>query len=131
MTWLWGSHSREVFRKTDPTLVIMVQQAGDEEVLGDAWLLVKKWRDLRSSHLFTGGGVDWLERETRLRELEIVLIGEHELTLPPETYPWDSLRRKTQVEWRTRTLRRLRKERFRAGVKRRILRLLTLNRWKG
>ena len=131
MTWPRGSQSRETFRETDPSLVTMEKQAGDEGVFGDAWPLVKEWRELRSSHPFTGGGVDWLEKETKLRELEIVLIGEHGLTLPPETYPWDSLGRKTQVEWRTRTLKRLRKERFRAGVKRRILRLLTLNRWKG
>ena len=127
-TWPRGSQFREVFRETDPTLVTMEKQAGDEEVFGDSWPPVKEWRELRSSQPFAGGGVDWLERETRLRELEVVLIGEHKLTLPPETYPWDSLGRKTQVEWRTRTLARLRKERFRAGIKRWILRLLTLNR---
>ncbi len=74
--------------------------------------------------------MSWLEREIRLRELEIVLIEEYQLTLPPETYPWDSLGRKTQVEWRVWTLARLRKERFRAGIERWIRRILTLNRWK-
>ena len=92
---------------------------------------MKEWRELRSSHPFKGNGVDWLEKEIQLRALEIALIDEHELTLPPETYPWDGLGRKTQVEWRIRTLARLRKERFRAGIKRRILRWLTLKRWKG
>ncbi len=71
-----------------------------------------------------------LEEEIHLRKLEIVLIGEHGLTLPPETYPWDSQGRKTQVEWCRRTLARLGKERFRAGIKRRIRRLFTLNRWR-
>ena len=129
-TWPRGSQRNESFRETAPTLVTIEQQAGDEAVFGDAWPSVKEWRELRANHPFKGNGVDWLEREIKLRELEIVLIEEHELTLPPETYPWDSLGRKTQVEWRIRTLARLGKERFRAGIKRRIRRILTLNRWR-
>ena len=129
-TWPRGPQRNESFRDTDPTLVTIEQQAGDEAVFGDAWPSVKEWRRLRDRHPFKGSGVDWLEREIKLRELEIVLIEEHELTLPPETYPWDSLGRKTQVEWRIRTLARLGKERFRAGIKRRIRRILTLNRWR-
>ena len=106
------------------------QQASDQAVFGDAWPSVKEWSELRANHPFKGNGVDWLEEEIQLRELEIVLIGEHELTLPPETYPWDSLGRKTQVEWSSRTLARLGKERFRVGIKRRLRRLFTLNRWR-
>ena len=98
MTWPRGTQSRETFRETDPSLVTMEKQAGDEEVFGNAWPLVKEWRELRSSHPFAGGGVDWLEEETRLRELENLLIGEHELTLPPETYPWEGLGRETQAD---------------------------------
>ena len=129
-TWPRGSQRSESFRDTDSTLVTIEQQAGDEAVFGDAWPSVREWRRLRASHPFKGSSVDWLEREIKLRELEIVLIEEHELTLPPETYPWDSLGRKTQVEWRVRTLVRLSKERFRAGIRRWILRKLTLNRWR-
>ena len=129
-TWPRGSQRSESFRDTDSTLVTLEQQAGDQAVFGDAWPSVKEWRRLRANHPFKGSGVDRLEREIRLRELEIVLIGEHELTIPPETYPWDSLGRKTQVEWRVRTLVRLSKERFRAGIRRWIPQALTLNRWR-
>ena len=130
MTWPRGSQQSQSFRDTAPTLVNLEQQASDEAVFGHAWPSVKEWRELRASHPFKGKGVEWLEEEIHLRKLEIVLIGEHELTLPPETYPWDSLGRKTQVEWRRRTLVRLEKERFRAGIKRRLRRLLTLKRWR-
>ena len=129
-TWLRGSRRSESFRDTAPTVLTLEQQASDEAVFGDAWPSVKEWRRLRDRHPFKGSGVDWLEREIKLRELEIVLIEEYQLTLPPESYPWDSLGRKTQVEWRIRTLARLGKERFRAGIRRWIHRKLTLNRWR-
>ena len=72
----------------------------------------------------------WLVDEERLRALEIALIGEHELTLPPDTDPWDSLSRRTQVRWRTRTLERVRRERDRAQVRRWLRRVLTLGLWR-
>ena len=68
--------------------------------------------------------------EERLRILEIDLIGEHELTLPPDTYPWDSLGRRTQVRWRTRTLERVGREKVRAQVRRWFRRVLTLELWR-
>ena len=71
----------------------------------------------------------WLAYEERLRELEIVLIGEHGLTMLPDTDPWDSLSRRTQVRWRTQTLERVRRERVLAQIRRWFRRILTLGVW--
>ena len=120
----------QLFRSTSPSVVTMEPQPGDEEVYGSALPLVEKWRRLRQSHLAQGRGLHWLVEEERLRILEIDLIGEHELTLPPDTDPWDSLGRRTQVRWRTRTLERVGREKVRAQVRRWLRRVLTLGLWR-
>ena len=124
------SSPRQLFRTTLPSVITMEPQPGDERVFGDAWPLVDEWRQLRESHSTEGRGVPWLEDEERLRELEIALVGEHELTMPPDTDPWDSLSRRTQVRWRTQTLERVRRERVLAQIRRWIRRVLTFNLWR-
>ncbi len=99
---------------------------GDEDAYGAAWPLVEEWRAVQAGHSPQGRGVDWLRDEERLRELEIALIAEHELALPPERYRWDGFTRRAQLRWRERTLRRVRGERRRAQWRRR---LLTLGLW--
>ena len=130
-TWPRGSQPRRESGNTDPSVVTVETEAGDDAVYGTAWPLVQEWRELRRSHPFEGSGMDWLEKEIELRKLEIVLIEEHGLTLPPDTFPWDSLGRKTQVRWRRRTLRRLKKELFRARLRWWLRRALTFNLWRG
>ncbi len=121
----------EEYRQTHPSVITMEPQPGDEEVFGEAWPLVDEWRRLRTSHPAEGRGVTWLTNEERLRELEIALVGEHELTMPPGTYRWDSLERRSQVRWRTETLERVRRELVWAHVRRWIRRILTFNLWRG
>ena len=120
----------EEYRQTHPSVITMEPQPGDEEVFGEAWPLVDEWRRLRTSHPAEGRGVAWLTNEKRLRELEIALVGEHELTMPPGTYRWDSLERRSQVRWRTETLERVRRELVWAHVRRWIRRILTFNLWR-
>ncbi len=122
--------ARQLFRRTSPAVITMEPQPGDEQVFGDAWPLVDEWRRLRERHPTDGSGVSWLTDEERLRELEIALVGEHGLTMPPDTDPWDSLSRRTQVRWRTQTLARVRGERVRALVMRWVRRILTLGLWR-
>ena len=124
------SPPRKLFRTTSPSVITMEPQPGDEQVFGDAWPLVEEWRQLRERHPTEGKGVAWLEDEERLRELEIALVGEHGLTMPPDTDPWDSLGRRTQVRWRTQTLERVRRERVLAQIRRWIRRILTFNLWR-
>ncbi len=118
------------YRRTHPSVITMEPQPGDQEVFGEAWPLVDEWRGLRTSHPAEGGGVEWLTNEERLRKLEIALVGEHELTMPPDTYRWDSLGRRAQVRWRTETLTRVRRELVWAHVRRWIRRILTFNLWR-
>ncbi len=99
---------------------------GDKDAYGAAWPLVEEWRAVHAGHSPQGRGVDWLRDEERLRELEIALIAEHELALPPERYRWDGFTRRSQLRWRERTLARVRGERRRAQWRRR---LLTLGLW--
>ena len=129
-TWPRRSHAVQPVRHTDPSVVTMEAQPDDEAVYGSSWPQVQEWRQLRLSQPFKGNGVPWLEEELRLRKLEIALIEEHGLTLPPDTFPWDGLGRKTQVRWRTQTLGRLRQELFAARTKRWMRRILTLGMWR-
>ena len=99
---------------------------GDEDAYGAAWPLVEEWRAVHARHAPEGTGVGWLRDEERLREMEIALIGEHALALPPERFRWDAVTRRAQLRWRERTLRRVRGERRRAQWRRR----LTLGLWR-
>ena len=105
----------------------VTEEAGpdDERAYGAAWPLVEEWRAVHARHAPEGRGLDWLRDEERLRELEIALIAEHELALPPERYRWDAFTRRSQLRWRERTLRRVRGERRRAQWRR----WLTLGLW--
>lgn len=125
-----GSPPRKLFRTASPSVITVEPQPGDEEVFGDAWPLVDEWRQLRGRHPAEGRGLEWLSDEERLRELEIALIGNHGLTVPPDTDPWDSLSRRTQVRWRMQTLERVRRERVLAQWRQWIRRILTLGRWR-
>ena len=110
-----------------PAHVVTEEPAQDDEhAYGAAWPLVEEWRAVHARHAPEGTGVAWLRDEERLRELEIALIGEHALALPPERFRWDSVTRRAQLRWRERTLRRVRGERRRAQWRR----WLTLGLWR-
>ena len=109
------------------TVVTAEAGPGDEDAYGAAWPLVEEWRAVHERHPLEGRGVAWLRDEERLRELEIALIGEHALALPPERFRWDAVTRRAQLHWRELTLARVRRERRRAQWRR----LLTLGLWWG
>ena len=81
LTWIGASLRRY------PDLVTRDAAADDEEVFGDAWPLVQEWRDLWQDHPDRGRGLSWLDTEARILELELAMLEEHGLTLPPETEP--------------------------------------------
>ncbi len=117
-------------RRPAPAHVVTEEAGpGDEDAYGAAWPLVEEWRALHARHAPEGRGLDWLRDEERLRELEIALIAEHELALPPERYRWDAFTRRAQLRWRERTLRRVRGERRRAQWRRWLRRILTIGIW--
>ncbi len=72
-------------------------------------------------------GEAWLEVEERVRELEVAMLEEHGLTLPPETMPLTGLWRSSQLNWRKETLREVRRA---VAWRRLVRRILTLNLWR-
>ena len=111
-------------------LVTLEPEPGEEQVYGEATPLIVEWRRARAEFLDAEDDLSRAIAEERMRELEIELIGERELTLPPRTYPWDGSDRRDEVWRRTQALERARVERARAQIRRWIRRVLTLGLWR-
>ena len=111
-----------------PELVTKEPAPDDEEVYGAAWPLIEEWREIwNAGHVGTGKGLAWLETEERVRELEVAMLEEHGLTLPPEKQPLHGLWRSAQLNWRKETLHEVR----RAVAWRHLLRkVLTCGLWR-
>ncbi len=99
---------------------------GEAAAFGVAAPLIVAWRQARAARAGATDHLTAVRAEERLRELELALIGAYHLTLPPATYPWDALTRRNEVDWRRRTLARVRGARRRAAWRRRLRRVLTL-----
>jgi len=117
-------------RRRYPNLVTREPADDDEEVFGAAWPLVEEWRRLWADHSASGRGLAWVSRRERILELEVALLEEHGLTLPPETAPLAGSERREQVSWRERELARVRTRRARLELLHGLRRLLTLGRWR-
>ena len=114
-------------RRPYPELVTLEAEEGEALVYGRAAPLIAEWRRVRAGHLDERRSrleqaTDWV----RMCELELALIGEHGLTLPPDSYPWDSFQRRDALRRRELWLGYARAERRRARWWRRLRRLLTL-----
>ena len=129
-----GRYGREAARacgprRKYPELVTSEPAPDDETVYGAAWPLVEEWRRLRAGHRAGGKGLAWVIVEERVLELEVALLEEHELTLPPEPEPVRGIWRESRLGWRKRALGDARRERARRERMRRIRRVLTLGLW--
>ena len=103
-------------RRRYPDLVTRDPGEDDEVVFGDAWPLVAEWRELWDGHPAQGKGLAWVSTRQRILELEVALLEEHGLTLPPETEPLRGLDRGAQLNWRLKALHQFRKRRARLGL---------------
>ena len=117
-------------RRDFPDLVTVDAAADDEAVFGAAWPLVREWRELKDTHPDRGKGLDWLRVEERFLTVELALLEEYGLTLPPETYPLRGLDRSGQVSWRRKALEDTHKERRRRETLLRLRWALTLRLWR-
>ena len=115
--------SKSSMRREYPDLVTLEPADDDREVFGEAWSLVAKWRELKDSHPNEGKGFDWLVERERLLEMELELLEEHEMTLPPEQQPLHGLDRSGQVSWRRKALFDTRRARARGELVRRVFTL--------
>ena len=117
-------------RRRYPELVTSAPAADDQEVFGGAWQLVDQWRRLWDGHPAQGKGLAWVSRRERILELEVAMLEEHGLTLPPETEPLRGLDRGAQLNWRLKALCELRKRRARLEKLRWLRRVLSLRMWR-
>ncbi len=92
--------SRPRVRREYPDLVTREPAEDDEDVFGDAWALIVEWRELKDAHPNEGRGLGWLKEEERLRVVELALLEDHGMTLPPEKRPLRGFDRDGQVNWR-------------------------------
>ena len=107
---------RATLRREYPDLVPLEPAEDDEAVFGDVWPLIVDWRELKGVHPDAGKSLSWLRTEERFLALELTLLEEHGLTLPPATFPLRGFDRNGQVNWRKTALadtrRALRKREF-------------------
>ena len=116
---------RATLRREFPDLVTLEPAEDDEDVFGEVWPLVVEWRELKAVHPDEGKSLSWLRTEERFLALELTLLEEHGLTLPPATFPLRGFDRNGQVNWRRTALSDTR----RALRKRELLRTMTLGLW--
>ena len=117
-------------RTLDPEVVTEQAADDDAEVYGDAWPLVAEWRRLRDGHPTRGTTLSWLATEERLLVLELAMLEEHGLTLPPETQPLRGFGRRGQTTHRWKALDETRMRLRRRKLLRWVRRILTLWLWR-
>ena len=117
-------------RRRYPELVTRDPADDDEDVYGGAWPPVREWRELWDGHPAQGKGLAWVSRRARILELEVAMLEEHGLTLPPETEPLRGLDRGAQLNWRLKALHDIRQRRARLELLRRLRRVCTLGLWR-
>lgn len=114
-----------------PELVTTDPEAGEELVYGAATAVITEWRDSMAALRESRRRLEQLDAERRVLELEVVLVEEHGLTLPPATYPWNRFERRDEVGRKRSVLGNIRRARRRALMLRWLRRLLTLGLWRG
>ena len=127
------SKRRYVRPRTHPQLVTLEAEPDEDLVYGDATSVIVEWRRVRAEFLKTlktGTTLDRTEVQEPMLELEIAIVGEHELTLPPASFPWDEFDRRDQLWERTQDLKRVWAERVRALLRRWFRRVLTAGLWR-
>ncbi len=117
-------------RREYPELVTLEPAEDDEEVFGDAWPLIVEWRGLKDTHPNRGSSLSWLVTEERFLSVELALLEEHGMTLPPETYPLKGFDRNGQLNWRRTALYDTRRARAKRKLLRWVRRILTLGLWR-
>lgn len=91
--------------------------------------LVAEWRGLRTGAEASGSRVNRAKAAVRRWELEIAMLRDFGLTLPPETEPLDASRREDHLRWRKEALASARRDMARAKLLRWLRRALTLGGW--
>ncbi len=104
----------------------MEERPGDDEVFGESMPLITEWRYEHSQFKQHWPKLEGLEAEVRMLELEIELIAERELTLPPGKLPWAWDQRRRELRRRNQRLGTARSTLSRRLWRRRLVRGLSL-----
>ena len=113
---------RPRLRREYPDLVTREPEEDDDEVFGEVWPMIVAWRELKATHPNSGKSLDWLRTKERFLALELALLEDHGMTLPPARFPLRGFDRNEQVTHRWTALFDTR----RALKKRELLNTLTL-----
>lgn len=109
------------------SLVELEPQPDDEQVYGSAALvLITEWRQQLTVVTEHWPSVEGYVAEVGTVELEIELISQHGLTMPPADIPWRDWQRKRELQRRHARLGEARRKLRRKRLRRFIVRLLTL-----
>ena len=122
--------SKPSMRREHPDLATREPAPDDEEIFGEAWPLIVEWRELKDAHPNDGKGLAWLAARERLLVVELALLEEHGMTLPPEKQPLRGLDRSGQVNWRRTALYDMRRALKKQELRRWTRRVLTLGLWR-
>ncbi|MDE2934605.1 MAG: hypothetical protein OXS47_12180 [Chloroflexota bacterium] len=110
-------------------VVTVEPHPGEARSYGGGMALVEEWRALNRRR-GEGSKVEQARLRERVMELEIAIIGEHGLALPPNAEPLHPSERERYLGWRRRELVDLRAERRRRVALRWLRRVLTLGLWR-
>ncbi|MCY3923598.1 MAG: hypothetical protein OXG27_14560 [Chloroflexi bacterium] len=110
-------------------LVTVEPAADDAAVYREALPLVAEWRRSLVERKEATHTYAWLKGEMRLVELELRLIDEYQLTIPPADRAWDGLRRQTERRLRSRVLDHFRRQLRWTRPLHWALRLISLGLW--
>ena len=124
----WKPPSR-AYGLPDAGVVTLDPQPDESHAFGPAADLVAEWRSLRTGGNEASNKLERARAEERRWELEIAMIEEFGLTLPPETEPLHESRRDSHLGWRRKTLERVRQERSSRERLRVLRRVFTLGLW--
>ena len=113
----------------DAGVVTLEEQPDEAHAFGPASDLVAEWRQLRTGGDATGSRVDRARASVRRWDLEIAMLRDFRLTLPPETEPLDASRREDHLRWRQEALASAQRELSKATRLRWLRRALTLGLW--
>ena len=114
----------------DAGVVTLEEQPDEAHAFGQAAELVAEWRRLRTGGNQPASRVERAQVRVRRWELEVGMLRDFHLTLPPETDPLDESRRKDHVRWRREAQAEAQRELGRAKRARLLRRLLTLGVWR-
>ena len=114
----------------DAGVITLEEQPDEEHAFGPAASLVAEWRSLRTGGEASGSRIDRARASVRRWELEVAMLGDFRLTLPPAMEPLDASRREDHLRWRREALAAARRELAKAKRLHWLRRVLTLWIWR-